>query len=77
MAAHQWTFWRAAHFDTDVMALLPQDEQAPEVGRATRQLADQVTRQVVVMIGAPDWAGAREGRRRLAAGALDAATGAA
>ncbi len=55
VAAHQWAFWRAGHFDTDVMALLPQDEQAPEVGLATRQLAGQVTRQVVVMIGAPDW----------------------
>ena len=60
VAVHQWTFWRAGHFSTDVMALLPQDEQAPEVGRATRQLADQVTRQVVVMIGAPDWAGAQK-----------------
>ena len=60
VAVHQWTFWRTAHFGTDVMALLPQDEQAPEVSRATRQLADQVTRQVVVMIGAPDWAGARK-----------------
>ena len=69
VAVHQWHFWRAAHFDTDVMALLPQDEQAPEVGRATRQLADQVSRQVVVMIGAPDWASARR--------AADAWTGAA
>jgi len=60
VAAHQVAFWRGSHFDTDVMALLPQDEQAPEVGIATRQLADQVTRQVVVMIGAPDWAGARK-----------------
>jgi len=60
VAVHQWTFWRAPHFTTDVMALLPQDEQAPEVGRATRQLADQATRQVVVMIGAPDWAQAQK-----------------
>ena len=60
VAAHQFTFWRHAQFDTDVMALLPQDEQAPEVGRATRQMADQITRQVVVMIGAPDWASAQK-----------------
>ena len=60
VAVHQWTFWRSSHFGTDVMALLPQDEQAPEVGIATRQLADQLTRQVVVMIGAPDWASARQ-----------------
>ncbi len=59
VAVHQWVFWRAPHFDTDVMALLPQDEQAPEVGRATRQLAAQVGRQVVVIVGAPDWASAR------------------
>jgi len=58
VAVHQWKFWTAGHFDTDVMALLPQDEQAPEVSRATRQLADQFTRQVVVVIGAPDWAAA-------------------
>jgi len=60
VGAHQLTFWRHAQFDTDVMALLPQDEQAPEVGIATRQLAGQVTRQVVAMIGAPDWAGAQK-----------------
>ncbi len=60
VAVHQWTFWRSGHFGTDVMALLPQDEQSPEVGRATRQLADQVTRQVIVMIGAPDWARAQK-----------------
>ena len=72
VAAHQFTFWRDSHFGTDVMALLPQDEQAPEVGIATRQLADQVTRQVVVMIGAPDWAGARK-----AAGAWQQALAAA
>ena len=72
VAAHQFTFWRSTHFDTDVMALLPQDEQAPEVGRATRQLADQVTRQVVVMIGAPDWAGAQKAADAWQ-GAIDAA----
>jgi predicted exporter len=59
VAVHQWRFWQNGRFGTDVMALLPQDEQAPEVGQATRQLADQVTRQVVVMIGAPDWNDAR------------------
>ena len=58
VAVHQWQFWKTARFETDIMALLPQDEQAPEVGRATRQLADQFARQVVVMIGAPDWAAA-------------------
>ena len=72
VAVHQWHFWRTGHFDTDVMALLPQDEQAPEVSRATRQLADQVSRQVVVMIGAPDWAAATRAADAWQ-GALDAA----
>ena len=72
VAVHQWTFWRSGHFGTDVMALLPQDEQAPEVDRATRQLADQVARQVVVMVGAPDWAGAQKAADAWQA-ALDAA----
>ena len=72
VAVHQWTFWRASHFGTDVMALLPHDEQSPEVGRATRQLADQVARQVVVMVGAPDWASAQK-----AAGAWQRAVDAA
>lgn len=72
VAVHQWKFWSAGHFGTDVMALLPQDEQAPEVARATRQLADQVSRQVVVMIGAPDWAGARKAAAAWQ-GAVDAA----
>ncbi len=61
VGVHQWQFWHGSHFGTDVMALLPLDEQAPEVGRATRQLAEQVTRQVVVMVGAPDWNGATKG----------------
>ena len=72
VAVHQWTFWRASHFGTDVMALLPHDEQSPEVGRATRQLADQVSRQVVVMVGAPDWTSAQK-----AAGAWQRAVDAA
>jgi predicted exporter len=63
VALHQWRFWQQGTFGTDVMALLPQDEQAPEVSRATRELAGQMTRQVVVMIGAAD----REDARRAAA----------
>ena len=55
VAAHQWHFWRTSNVDTDVLALLPQDERAPEVAQATKQLADAAARQVVVAIGAPDW----------------------
>jgi predicted exporter len=61
MAAHQWIFWRQpGNLSTDVLALLPQDERAPEVALATRQLADQASRQIVVMVGAPSWDEARD-----------------
>jgi predicted exporter len=56
ICCHQWQFWRGPHLATDVLALLPVDEQHPEVTLATRQLAAQLSAQVVVMIGAPDWA---------------------
>lgn len=60
VAAHQWHFWRTSNVDTDVLALLPQDERAPEVAQATKQLAEAAARQVVVMIGAADWASAKQ-----------------
>lgn len=60
IAAHQWQFWRAGRLDTDVLALLPAAEQSPEVARAGKLLADGVSRQVVVLLGAPDWASARQ-----------------
>jgi len=72
VAVHQFSFWRTTHFDTDVLALLPQDEQSPEVGIAARQLAGQVTRQVVVMVGAPDWASAQKAADAWEQGALAA-----
>lgn len=59
IAAHQWQFWRDGRLDTDVLALLPAAEQAPEVTRAGRLLADGISRQVVVLVGAPDWSSAR------------------
>jgi len=71
MAAHQWFFWRdPGNLSTDVLALLPQDEHAPEVALATRKLADQASRQIVVMVGAPSW-----GEARRAAAAFRGAVG--
>ncbi|RKH59700.1 MMPL family transporter [Corallococcus llansteffanensis] len=60
VGVHQVSFWRAAHLDTDVLALLPEDEQAPEVDAATRKLADEAGRQVVLLVGAKDWASAQK-----------------
>jgi predicted exporter len=62
VAVHQWSFWRDARLDTDVLALLPQDGRAPDVAAtAARQLADRRSRRIVVMVGAPSWEGARLG----------------
>ena len=60
IAVHQWSFWRSAQLSTDVLALLPQDERASDVTLATRKLADQASRQIVVMVGAPSWDDARK-----------------
>ncbi|MDZ5459467.1 MMPL family transporter [Azohydromonas lata] len=75
VALHQWRFWQAGQLDTDVLALLPQDERAPEVELATRQLAERAGRQVVVMLGASDWEAARRAAAAWRAGlqAADAA----
>ncbi|RUO91844.1 hypothetical protein D7Y11_17820 [Corallococcus sp. AB018] len=57
---HQVRFWRSASLDTDVLALLPEDEQAPEVDAATRKLADEAGRQLVLLVGAKDWPSAQK-----------------
>jgi predicted exporter len=59
VGAHQWQFWRSGKLNTDVLALLPVDERAPEVTAATRTLAERASRQVIVMVGAPDWPAAQ------------------
>lgn len=58
VGAHQWQFWKHDGIDTDVMALLPVNEQAPDVALATEQLVGQMSRQVVVLLGATEWADA-------------------
>ncbi|MFO1339622.1 MAG: hypothetical protein U1F53_15585 [Burkholderiaceae bacterium] len=59
IAAHQGAFWREARLDTDVLALLPRDEQRPEVAQATEKLAAAAGQRVVVMLGAASDAEAR------------------
>ncbi|NML42585.1 hypothetical protein HHL11_02410 [Ramlibacter sp. G-1-2-2] len=59
VVVHQVQFWRAGKLDTDVLALLPVSEQAPEVGRASKLMAEGVSRQVVVLLGAPAWSDAK------------------
>ncbi len=62
--AHQWTFWHADRLDSDVLALLPQDEQSPNLSRATRQIADSASRSIVVLVGAKDASAAMAAARR-------------
>lgn len=55
VGAHQWHFWKQGRIDTDVLALLPINERAPGVAQATQQLAEQIQRQVVVLLGTEQW----------------------
>lgn len=52
---HQWQFWQAPRLETDVFALLPQDEHVPAAQQAMRLLGEQGERRIVVMLGGGDW----------------------
>lgn len=67
LAAHQFEFWRASRLDTDVMALLPTSERTATADRVLRRLADGVSREVVVLVGSPDWARTRAAAQRFSA----------
>nr|WP_295777209.1 MMPL family transporter [Rhodoferax sp.] len=53
-----WTGGRL-QLDTDVLAMLPQDERDATARNVTRALADAASRRIVVLIGGADWAAAR------------------
>ncbi|NMM80851.1 hypothetical protein B2J86_07885 [Acidovorax sp. SRB_14] len=55
VGAHQWRFWQQDRIDTDVLALLPINEQAPDIALVTQQMADQLSRQMVVVLGTAQW----------------------
>lgn len=61
VAGHNLWLWTGdrLQLDTDVLAMLPQDQRDPAVQQATRRLADAATRRIVVLVGADDWADAR------------------
>ncbi|WP_231586415.1 MMPL family transporter [Cupriavidus basilensis] len=67
LAAHQLQFWRASRLDTDVMALLPTSQRTATADRVLRRLADGVSREIVVLVGAPDWPAARAAAQRFSA----------
>jgi len=58
--------------DTDVLAMLPQDERQPAVQRATRALADAAAQRVVVLVGGASWADAQRAGDAYAAQLLGA-----
>lgn len=60
LAVHQAGFWREARLDSDVMALLPGETEDALLQAANARLAGGATRQVVVLVGAPDWTRARQ-----------------
>lgn len=54
IGAHQGRFWQQSRIDSDVMALLPQDDSERALGEVTRRIADAGARQFVVLLGARD-----------------------
>lgn len=67
VAAHQFQFWRAGKIDTDVMALLPGSERTAVADRVLQRMVEGASRDIVVLVGAPDWPAARTAARRFAA----------
>lgn len=59
VATHQIQFWQNARLDTDVLALLPENEQEPEISLATRKLTGQAERSVIILVGAQERASAQ------------------
>ena len=55
-----WTGGRL-QLDTDVLAMLPQDERDATVRNVTRKLTDAASRRIVVLVGGTDWTTARRG----------------
>lgn len=54
--------WSGDHLqlDTDILAMLPQNEHDPTVQNATRQLADSAARRIVTLVGGPNWPAAQK-----------------
>lgn len=58
VAVHQWRFWQSPDFASDVVDLLPQQDD-PALAQATRRLIESTSRQWVVLVGARDWEAAK------------------
>lgn len=67
LAVHQAAFWREARLDSDVLALLPGETGDVLLEAANERLSAGATRQVVVLVGAPDWTRTRTAAQAFAA----------
>lgn len=74
VAWHHVRFWQAPRIDSDILALLPMDAGDPAVADATRRIAGNSARDVVVMLGAVDAEAALRARDAFEA-AVRASTG--
>lgn len=74
LAVHQAGFWRAARLDSDVMALLPGETDDALLQATNARLSEGATRQVVVLVGAPDWAATRRAAEAFEASVAGAAS---
>ena len=74
VAWHQVRFWQAPRIDSDILALLPMDAGDPAVADATRRIAGNSARDVVVMLDAVDTEAALRARDAFEA-AVRASTG--
>lgn len=67
LGLQQLSFWRAMRIDTDIMALLPGAAGDALAAAAQRNMADGTSRQVVVLLGHPDWPRLKESAKRFEA----------
>jgi predicted exporter len=54
VGVHQWLFWQGARLDTNVLALLPMEEQDALQRAAAARLGELGERRVVVLVGATE-----------------------
>lgn len=75
ITAHNAWLWTGNHLklETDVLAMLPQDDHDVDLADATRSLADAAARRIVVLVGAGSAAAAHQAGDAYAAALADAA----
>ncbi len=74
VTAHNAWLWTGDRLklETDVLAMLPQDDREPEVAEVTRTLADAGARRIVVLVGADSAAASQRAGDAYAASLADA-----